>query len=41
MMTTFGRRRGVDQFAVVPELRREPLRVEIGAVGIVKSHWLK
>jgi 2-phosphosulfolactate phosphatase len=31
----------VDQFAVVPELRREPLRVEIGAVGIVKSHWLK
>lgn len=31
----------VDQFAVVPEVRREPLRVEIGAVGIVKSHWLK
>ena len=31
----------VDQFAVVPELRRAPLRVEIGAVGIVKSHWLK
>jgi 2-phosphosulfolactate phosphatase len=31
----------VDQFAIVPELRREPLRVEIGAVGIVKSHWLK
>lgn len=31
----------VDQFAVVPELRREPLRVEIGAVGIVKSHWIK
>jgi 2-phosphosulfolactate phosphatase len=31
----------VDQFAVVPELRRDPLRVEIGAVGIVKSHWLK
>ncbi len=31
----------VDQFAVVPEMRREPLRVEIGAVGIVKSHWLK
>ncbi|MGH7223355.1 MAG: 2-phosphosulfolactate phosphatase, partial [Gemmataceae bacterium] len=31
----------VDQFAVVPEVRREPLRVEIGAVGIVKSHWPK
>jgi 2-phosphosulfolactate phosphatase len=31
----------VDQFAIVPELRREPLRVEIGAVGIVKSHWQK
>jgi 2-phosphosulfolactate phosphatase len=31
----------VDQFAIVPEVRREPLRVEIGAVGIVKSHWPK
>jgi 2-phosphosulfolactate phosphatase len=31
----------VDQFALVPELRREPLRVEVGAVGIVKSHWMK
>jgi 2-phosphosulfolactate phosphatase len=31
----------VDQFALVPELRRDPLRVEVGAVGIVKSHWLK
>ncbi|MHB1422052.1 MAG: 2-phosphosulfolactate phosphatase [Gemmataceae bacterium] len=31
----------VDQFAIVPEVRRAPLRVEIGAVGIVKSHWLK
>jgi 2-phosphosulfolactate phosphatase len=31
----------VDQFALVPELRREPLRVEVGAVGIVKSHWSK
>ena len=29
----------IDQFALVPELRREPLRVEVGAVGIVKSHW--
>jgi 2-phosphosulfolactate phosphatase len=31
----------VDHFALVPELRRDPLRVEIGAVGIVKSHWPK
>src|SRR5437763_4067960 len=31
----------VDQFALVPELRRDPLRVEIGAVGIGKSHRLK
>ena len=29
----------VDQFALVPELRRDPLRVEVGAVGIVQSHW--
>jgi 2-phosphosulfolactate phosphatase len=29
----------IDQFALVPELRRDPLRVEIGAVGIVKHHW--
>jgi 2-phosphosulfolactate phosphatase len=29
----------VDQFALVPEVRRDPLRVEIGAVGIVNSHW--
>lgn len=29
----------VDQFALVPEVRRDPLRVEIGAVGIVKPHW--
>ena len=31
----------VDRFALVPELRRAPLRVEVGAVGIVKSHWQK
>ncbi|HEX5269967.1 MAG TPA: 2-phosphosulfolactate phosphatase [Gemmataceae bacterium] len=31
----------VDRFALVPELRRAPLRVEVGAVGIVKSHWPK
>jgi 2-phosphosulfolactate phosphatase len=29
----------VDQFNLVPELRSDPLRVEIGAVGIVQSHW--
>ena len=29
----------VDQFALVPELRRDPLRVEVGAVGIAQSHW--
>ncbi|HEY1859109.1 MAG TPA: 2-phosphosulfolactate phosphatase [Gemmataceae bacterium] len=31
----------IDQFALAPELRRDPLRVEVGAVGIVKSHWQK
>lgn len=31
----------VDRFALVPEVRRDPLRVEIGAVGIVESHWPK
>src|SRR5439155_23810319 len=29
----------VDQFALVPELRRDPLRIERACVGIVKSHW--
>lgn len=29
----------VDLFHLVPELRRDPLRIEIGAVGIVKNHW--
>jgi 2-phosphosulfolactate phosphatase len=31
----------IDQFALVPELRRDPVRVEVGAVGIVKSYWTK
>ncbi|MCI0642527.1 MAG: 2-phosphosulfolactate phosphatase [Gemmataceae bacterium] len=31
----------VDKFALVPELRRDPLRIELGSVGIVKSHWPK
>ena len=29
----------VDKFGIVPELRRDPLRLEVGAVGIVKSRW--
>lgn len=29
----------VDTFALVPELRRDPLRIEVGAVGIATSHW--
>jgi 2-phosphosulfolactate phosphatase len=29
----------IDQFALVPELRRDPPRVEVGAVGIVQKHW--
>jgi 2-phosphosulfolactate phosphatase len=29
----------VDAFALVPELRRDPLRVEVGAVGIATGHW--
>jgi 2-phosphosulfolactate phosphatase len=29
----------VDRFTIVPELRRDPLRLERGAVGIVQSHW--
>ncbi|HMF12778.1 MAG TPA: 2-phosphosulfolactate phosphatase, partial [Gemmataceae bacterium] len=31
----------VDKFAVVPELKHDPLRVELGTVGIVKSYWQK
>jgi 2-phosphosulfolactate phosphatase len=30
----------VDQFTLVPELRRDPVRVVVGAVGIVGRHWL-
>jgi 2-phosphosulfolactate phosphatase len=29
----------VDQFALAAELRPNPLRVEVAAAGIVKSHW--
>ena len=31
----------VDKFALVPELRRDPLRIEVGAVGIAKTRWPK
>ena len=31
----------VDQFHLVPELKRDPLRIEVGAVGIVNSYWRK
>jgi 2-phosphosulfolactate phosphatase len=31
----------VDRFHLVPELKVDPLRVEVGAVGIGKSHWLR
>jgi phosphosulfolactate phosphohydrolase-like enzyme len=29
----------VDRFAIVPELRRDPVRLERGAIGITQSHW--
>jgi 2-phosphosulfolactate phosphatase len=31
----------VDKFALVPELRRDPLRIDVGPVGIVKKRWKK
>ena len=31
----------VDKFAIVPELRKDPLRIEIAAVGVVGSRWKK
>ena len=31
----------IDRFAIVPELRRDPLRLEVGAIGIVKRRWPK
>ena len=31
----------IDRFAIVPELRRDPLRLEVGAIGIVKRRWQK
>ncbi len=29
----------VDEFAIVPELKRDPLRIEIGSAGVVRNHW--
>ena len=31
----------VDKFAIVPELRRDPLRIEVSTAGIVKGRWVK
>lgn len=31
----------VDQFNLVPELRSDPVRIEVGAVGVVASRWTK
>jgi 2-phosphosulfolactate phosphatase len=31
----------IDRFHIVPELRRDPLRLEVGSVGIVKNYWRK
>jgi len=31
----------VDKFALVPELRRDPLRIEVTSAGIVKKRWVK
>jgi 2-phosphosulfolactate phosphatase len=31
----------VDQFNLVPELRQDPFRIEVGAVGVVQSRWPK
>lgn len=31
----------VDRFALVPELRRDPPRLEVASAGIVKSRWHK
>jgi 2-phosphosulfolactate phosphatase len=31
----------IDKFAIVPELRRDPLRIEVTSAGIVKQRWVK
>lgn len=29
----------VDRFMIVPELRHEPARLEVGCMGLVRNHW--
>jgi len=31
----------IDAFALVPEMRGDPLRIEVGAAGIVKNYWTR
>lgn len=31
----------VDKFALAPEVRRDPLRIELAGAGIVKKRWVK
>jgi 2-phosphosulfolactate phosphatase len=31
----------IDHFTLVPELYRDPMRLEVGSIGIVKSRWKK
>ncbi len=31
----------VDQFAIVPELKRDPMRIEVGSAGVVRNRWPK
>ena len=31
----------IDEFALVPELRKDPLRLEVASAGIVKERWMK
>lgn len=31
----------VDEYTIVPELQRDPLRIEISGIGIVRKHWPK
>jgi hypothetical protein len=31
----------IDAFALVPEMRCDPLRIEVGTAGIVKNYWTR
>lgn len=31
----------IDRFMIVPEMRRDPLRIEVGAVGLARNRWPK